>query len=37
MVKKSNFIKKSINIYNIKWICYENIFYDKSNDINLVL
>jgi len=33
----TNFIEKSINIYDIKWVFYENIFYNKSNGINLVL
>jgi len=33
----TNFIEKKINIYDIKWISYENIFYDKSNSTNLVL
>jgi hypothetical protein len=32
----TNFIEKNINIYDIKWISYENILYDKSNDTNLV-
>jgi hypothetical protein len=26
----TNFIEKSINIYETKWAPYENIFYDKS-------
>jgi hypothetical protein len=33
----TNFIEKSINNYDIKWVYYENIFYDKTNGINLVL
>ena len=37
LLSLTNFIEKSINIYNIKWVSYENIFYDKSNDTNLVL
>jgi hypothetical protein len=32
----TNFIEKSINIYDIKWASYENILYEKSNDTNLV-
>jgi hypothetical protein len=31
----TNFIKKSNNIYDIK-STYENIFYDESNDTNLI-
>jgi hypothetical protein len=30
------FIKKSNNIHDIKCASYENIFYDESNDINLI-
>jgi len=33
----TDFIEKSINIYDIKWIFYKNIFYNKSNGINLIL
>ena len=33
----TNFIEKSINIYDIKWVSYKNIFNDKSNGINLIL
>jgi len=32
----TNFIKKSNNIYDIKYASYENIFYDESNDTNLI-
>jgi len=32
----TNFIEKSNNIYNIKYVSYENIFYDESNVTNLV-
>ena len=32
----TNFIEKSNNIYNINWAPYENIFYGKSNDTNLI-
>jgi len=32
----TNFIKKSNNIYDIKYTSYENIFYDESNDSNLI-
>ena len=31
-----NFIEKSNNIYNIKCTLYKNIFYDESNDTNLI-
>jgi hypothetical protein len=33
----TNFIEKSNNIYNIKYTLYENIFYDESNNTNLIL
>ena len=33
----TKFIEKSDNIYNIKYTSYKNIFYDKSNDTNLIL
>ena len=33
----TNFIEKSNNIYNIKCTLYENIFYDESNNTNLIL
>ena len=33
----ANFIEKSIDIYDIKWVSYKNILYDKSNGANLVL
>jgi hypothetical protein len=36
-VRTTNFIEKSNNIYDIKCASYENIFYDKSNDTNLIL
>ena len=29
-------LEKSNNIYDIKWAPHENIFYGKSNDINLI-
>jgi len=32
----TNFIEKSNNIYDIKCASYENIFYDESNDTNLI-
>jgi len=33
----TNFIEKNINIYDIKYVFYENIFYNKSNrSTNLV-
>ena len=32
-----NFIENSINMYDTKLVSYENIFYDKSNYINLVI
>jgi len=32
----TNFIEKSNNIYDIKCASYKNIFYDKSNDTNLI-
>ena len=32
----TNFIEKSNNIYVIEWAPYENIFYGKSNDTNLI-
>jgi hypothetical protein len=32
----TNFIEKSNNIYNIKYVSYENIFYNESNDTNLI-
>jgi len=33
----TNFIEKINNIYDIKCASYENIFYDESNDTNLIL
>jgi len=32
----TNFIENSNNIYDIKCASYENIFYDESNDTNLI-
>ena len=32
----NNFIEKSNNIYDIKYASYENIFYNESNDTNLI-
>ena len=35
-VSLTNFIKKSNNIYDIKWVYYENILYGISNYTNLM-
>jgi len=32
----TNFIETSNNIYDIKCALYKNIFYDESNDTNLI-
>uniref|UniRef100_A0A0A9ETY0 Uncharacterized protein n=1 Tax=Arundo donax TaxID=35708 RepID=A0A0A9ETY0_ARUDO len=32
----TKFIEKNINIYDTKYICYENIFYGEPNDTYLV-
>jgi hypothetical protein len=32
----TNFIEKSNNIYDINWAFYENMFYDISNETNLM-
>jgi hypothetical protein len=32
----TNFIEKTNNIDDIKCALYKNIFYDKSNDTNLI-
>jgi len=32
----TNFVEKSNNIYDVKWVHYENIFYIISNDTNLI-
>ena len=32
----TSFIKKSNNIYDIKCASYENIFYNESNNTNLI-
>jgi hypothetical protein len=33
----TKFIRKNINIYNIKWTHWENILYGESIDMDLVL
>jgi hypothetical protein len=32
----TKFIEKNVYIYNTKYLPYENIYYDKSNGIDLI-
>ena len=36
IISLTKFIEKSSNVYDIKWAHYKNIFYDISNDTNLM-